>query len=143
MIRTLTAATLLLVAACGRQEAPAPTPANDVAATPAAPAKKAEVPSLAGTWRVAGGSGLSATFSGGKVVLSEGCLRRAWTYKQDRNTVSFASNPGGSSNCGQSPSAALENAFGPLSEANLAVFAKDGRTVSLSGLGGTLQLERR
>ena len=142
MIRTLTAATLLLVAACGRQEAPAPTPANDVAAVPAAPAKK-DVPSLAGTWRVAGGSGLSATFSGGKVVLSEGCLRRAWTYKQDRNTVSFASNPGSSSNCGQSPSAALENAFGPLSEANLAVFAKDGRTVTLSGLGGTLQLERR
>ena len=37
----------------------------------------------------------------------------------------------------------LAFAFGPLSEANLAVFAKDGRTVTLSGLGGTLQLERR
>ena len=142
MIRTFALAALLLTAACGRQDQPA-VPANDVAAAPATPVAKAEVPSLDGTWRVAGADGLTATFAGGRLVLAEGCLRRAWTYTQNGNSVGFASAPGGSSNCGRTPSAAIEAAFTPLADANMAVFSADGRTVTLSGLGGPLQLERR
>ena len=143
MTRTFVLAALLLTAACGRQDQPAAAPANDIVAAPAAPAAKAEVPSLKGTWRVTGADGLTATFAGGQLVLAEGCLRRAWTYTQNGNSVGFASAPGGSSNCGRTPSAAIEAAFTPLADANMAVFSADGRTVTLSGLGGPLQLERR
>ena len=143
MTRTLAYVALLLTAACGRQDQPAPAPANDVAAAPAAPVAKAEVPSLKGTWRVAGADGLTATFSAGQLILSEGCLRRAWTYTQKGNSVAFKSAPGGSSNCGRTPSGAIEAAFTPLADANMAVFSADGATITLSGLGGPLQLERR
>ena len=143
MNRTLLTVALLLTANCSRQEQPAPAPANDVAATPAAPAPKAAVAALKGSWKVTGPSGLTATFTGAQATLASGCMRRAWTYSQTGNTVAFKSSPGGSSNCGQSPSAAQEGAFSTLDEANLAVFGDDGRTVMLSGLGGTLQLEQR
>jgi hypothetical protein len=141
MTRIFALAALLLTVACGREDQPPPAPANDVAAAP--PAAKAEVPSLEGTWRVSGADGLVATFAAGRLVLSEGCLRRAWTYTQKGNSVSFRSAPGGSSNCGRTPSAALDAAFVPLADANLAVFDAAGGTVTLSGLGGPLQLERR
>lgn len=145
MIRILTFASILLTASCGESERPA-APANDVAAAPAAPAEpkaRAEVPSLKGSWNVTGAGVVTATFSDGRVVLSEGCVRRAWTYTQTRNSVAFTSAPGGSSNCGGSSSGALDRVYGPLSDANLAVFSADGRDVTLSGLGGTLQLARR
>jgi hypothetical protein len=144
MTRFLTLAALLLTAACGQLEQPAP--ANDVAATPAttvAPTAKAAVPSLKGVWHVAGAKGLTATFSSSRVVLAEGCVRRAWNYTQKGNAVAFTAAPDGSSNCGGSASAAMDNAFGPLSDANIAVFGADGSDVTLSGLGGTLQLQRR
>jgi hypothetical protein len=145
MTRILALAALLMTASCSQQERPAP-PANDVAAAPAAPTApkaKAEVPALKGTWTVAGASGLTASFADGRLLLSEGCLRRAWTYTQNGNSVAFTSAPGASSNCGQTPSRGLEAAFGPISDANIAVFSADGGEVTLSGLGGTLQLARR
>lgn len=143
MTRTLLIAALLLTANCSKQDEPAPAPANDAAPTPAAPAAKAKVPPLKGTWSVTGPSGLTATFTGAQATLASGCMHRAWTYSQTGNTVAFKSSPGGSSNCGQTPSAAQEGAFSTLDDANLAVFGDDGRTVMLSGLGGTLQLEQR
>ena len=142
MNRSVFLAALLLTAACGREDQPA-APANSVT-TPAAPVAKAAIPPLAGTWRVAGADGLTATFAGGQLILAEGCLRRAWSFTQKGNSVSFRSAPGGSSNCGgRTPSAALDAAFTPLTDANLAVFAADGKSVTLSGFGGTLTLERR
>jgi hypothetical protein len=144
MNRSFLTAALLLTAACGRQDQPA-APAENVAApaAPAAPLAKATVPPLAGTWRVADADGLTATFAGGQLVLAEGCLRRAWSYTQAGNSVSFTSAPGGSSNCGRTASAALDAAFTPITDANLAVFSADGKTVTLSGLGGSLLLARR
>lgn len=134
---------VLLLTACGREQPAAPADNGEAPAAPAvAKATKAAIPSLDGTWRVAGADRLTATFGGGRLVLAEGCLRRAWSYSQKGNSVSFRSAPGGSSNCGGTASAALDSAFTPLSDANLAVFAADGKSVTLSGLGGTLQLER-
>ena len=137
----------LLVAACNQQDQAAPAP-NKVAETPTPPVAKAPVPSLEGAWKVASagsdsGTGLTLTLGKGKATMAAGCLRRGFTYKQDRNQVSFASDPAGSSNCGSSPTAGQEAAFAVLTDANLAVFGKDGREVTLTGYGGALILERR
>ena len=136
----------LLVAACNQQDQAAPAP-NKVAEAPP-PVAKAPVPSLDGAWKVASasndsGTGLTLTLGKGKATMAAGCLRRGFTYKQDRNQVSFASDPAGSSNCGSSPTAGQEAAFAVLTDANLAVFGKDGRDVTLTGYGGALTLERR
>jgi hypothetical protein len=139
---------ILLVAACNRQEqAAAPAP-NAVAEKPAAPIAKAPVPSIDGRWNVATvdgnqGVGLTLTLTDGKATMAAGCLRRGFTYKQDRNQVVFTSDPSGSANCGNPPSAAQETAFAALADANTAIFGKDGKTVTLSGYGGIVSLERR
>jgi len=133
----------MLVAACNQQDqAPAPAP-DAVAEAPTPPPAKAPVPSLEGAWDVAG-AGMTLTLKNGKATMAAGCLRRGFTYKQNGNSVSFASDPSGSANCGgQSPSGAQETAFAALTDANLAVFGKDGGEATLTGLGGTLSLERR
>ena len=142
MTRILPIAALLLVVGCGQSD-PQPAPAEQTAAAPAAPAAKKVVPSLAGRWRVAEPAPLDLTIGGGKATLSSGCLRRGYTFSQDRNRVTFTSSPGGSDNCGRTPSAAEEAAFAALADANLAVFSPDGGEATLSGLGGILTLERR
>jgi hypothetical protein len=136
-------AAALLCAACNqKEEAAAPAP-NAVAEAPKPPAPKAPVPSLEGSWNVAGGTGLTLTVGGGKATMAAGCLKRGFTFKQDRNQVVFGSNPSGSANCGSPPSAAQETAFAALADANTAIFGKDGKTVTLSGYGGIVSLERR
>lgn len=149
MIRIVPIAALLLLAACGQQEASAPPQANNTAEPASAPS---EVPSLEGSWAVsriggvqdAAALGMTAAITKDGVTLSTGCLRRAWTYTQNRNVVAFTSSPGGSANCGgSSPSAGAEIAYTALTDANIAIFSKDGKEASLSGTGGTLTLERR
>lgn len=141
MNRILPPIALLLLSACDRQEAPAaPAPTK---ATVAAPVVKAAVPSLDGQWRMSAPAALDLAIGDGQATLSSGCLRRGFTFRQDRNKVVFASAPAGSSNCGRTPSLAEETAFSALADANLAVFSKEGREVTLSGLGGLLNLERR
>lgn len=151
MSRALSVAALVLVAGCDRQE-PAAPPANDATIENAATPAPAEASSLVGNWRVvriagvpdAAGIGMSAAITGDMVTLSAGCLRRAWTYTQNRNVVAFTASPSGSSNCGgQSPGAGAETAYAALTEANIAIFSRDGKEASLSGTGGTLTLERR
>lgn len=148
MTRILPIAVLLLAVGCGQQDQPPPPGANDAAGQSATPAARAPVPSLKGQWRIATVSGkpvtgLAVSVSDGQANLSAGCLRRSWTYEQDRNTVAFSPSPGGSSDCGRSPSLQEDVAFGALGDANLAIFDKEGREVTLSGFGGTLVLERR
>lgn len=149
MTRIVALVLLALLASCNQQQ-PAAPPANDAAAAPAASAAKPAVPSLRGNWRVTAiggqpvaGTAMTAAIGTSSASISAGCLRRGWTYTQDRNLVAFSGSPGGSSNCGRSPSAEEETAFGALGDANLAIFAKDGREATLSGTGGTLTLERR
>ena len=146
MTRVVPLVLFALIAGCNQQQ-PAAPPANDVAAAPAA---KPAVPSLNGNWRVTAiggqpvaGAAMAAAIGDGSASMSAGCLRRGWTYTQERNLVAFIGSPGGSSNCGRSPTVEEETAFGALGDANLAIFAKDGREATLSGTGGTLTLERR
>ncbi|MGH6707058.1 MAG: hypothetical protein ACREB1_09655 [Sphingomicrobium sp.] len=149
MIRIAPIAALMLLAACGGPESPAPPQANEASAPAKAPA---EIPGLKGNWAVsriggipdAASLGMTAAITKDAVTLSTGCFRRAWTYTQNRNVVAFTASPGGSSNCGgSSPGAAAETAYAALTEANIAIFSKDGREANLSGTGGTLTLERR
>jgi hypothetical protein len=148
MIRALPIVALLLIAACSQEDSRVIPDSNEAATT--TPAAVAEVPSLEGQWQItmiegreAAKLGLTAAFGGGKASISTGCLRRAWTYTQNRNVVTFAANPAGSSNCGRTPSGDEETAFAALGEANIAIFGKDGKETSLSGTGGTLTLQRR
>jgi len=149
MLRIAPIAALLVLVACGQQDSPPPPRANEAAEADKTPA---EVPSLEGSWAVtriggvadAASIGMTAAISKNSATLSTGCLRRAWTYTQNRNVVAFTASPSGSSNCGgESPSASAETAYAALTEANIAIFSKDGKEASLSGTGGSLTLERR
>jgi hypothetical protein len=149
MIRMVSIAVLMMLAACGSQGNPVPAQANETAEPVKTPA---EVPSLQGGWAVtriagvadAGSLGMTAAVTKDSAILSAGCFRRAWTYTQNRNVVAFTPSPAGSSNCGGgSPSAGAETAYAALTDANIAIFSKDGKEASLSGPGGSLTLERR
>ncbi len=149
MPRTFPIAAFLLIAACNGQDDSVTPRSNEPAAEPAAQAA-ADVPSLEGDWRItmiegrdAAQLGMGIVLGAGKASVSTGCLRRAWTYTQNRNVVRFAALPAGSSNCGRSPSGDEETAYAALGAANIAIFAKDGKEASLSGTGGTLTLQRR
>jgi hypothetical protein len=150
MTRCLSIAALLLVAACSKQDQ-SPAPSNEAANTAEAPADEATVPTLEGSWRVAmidgrpvaEASAMVATFAGGKLTVASGCVRRAWTYSQKRNVVSFADNPGGSDNCGSGTSSQQETAYAAFTKASMAIFNKDGSEANLSGTGGGLTLRRR
>ena len=150
MTRLLPIFALLLIAACDKQDSSAVPPANDAAAARALPTTAAEIPSLEGDWKVSmiggrdvAGLGMTAALGGGKATISTGCFRRAWTYTQSRNIVAFTAAPSGSSNCAGQPSGDEEAANSAISDANMVLFAKDGREASLSGTGGMLTLQRR
>jgi hypothetical protein len=148
MKHALLIAASLLLAACNQKEEPAAPAPNAVAETPAPPVAKAPPPALEGTWKVASidgkpAPGLTLTFKDGRATIAAGCVRRGFTFTQDRNRLSVASNPAGSSNCGSAPSADQEAAFAALGDINTAVSGKEKGEVTLMGYGGTLSLERR
>ena len=139
----------LSLAACNQQDG-TPQPANDSTAAPEA--KPAETPKLDGDWQVAAldgkpvgaGSAMTVSFASGKASISAGCVRRAFTYTQKRNVVSFAANPAGSSNCeGRGTNAEQATAADALQQASIVIFGQDGTEANLSGTGGNLTLRRR
>jgi len=151
MNKTVVLAALLLSSACQKNDPAARQGQENAAALPPSEAK-ADVPKLEGKWsvaRIAGVAdadtlGMTAAITGDSAILSAGCLRRAWSFKQDRNMVGFTMSPGGSSNCGgQAPGASEETAFAAVSDANIVIFSKDGKEASLSGPGGSVTLTRR
>jgi len=150
MFRMLPLALLLLASACQKPQEQQPSE-NAAANQAAEAATPAEVPVLEGEWKVStvdgnpavGGLGMTASFAGGAATLATGCLKRAFTYTQDRNKVSFTTSPSGSANCGRAPGADEEAAYAALESSNIAIFAKDGKQASLSGTGGVLAIERR
>jgi len=159
MSRFLMIPALLLVAACDQQttsntaSANDDGTANDMAATGTAPAGEAAstTPLLDGEWQLTkvdgrpleAGSLSTVTFGDGKANLVTGCTRRAWTFTQKRNIVSFAANPGSSSNCERAPTIKEETAFQAFTRAKMVIFDKEGREASLSGDGGNVTLAKR
>lgn len=142
MTRLVPFAAFLLSIACSQQEQ-ASAPANVADAPAPAPVVKAAVPSLEGQWRVTTPAAVDLTIGKGTATLSSGCVRRAFSFTQAGAKVGFASSPAGSANCGSTPSGDTESAAAALADTNLAIFGKDGRTVTLSGIGGMVVLERR
>ena len=150
MTRIVPLAALLLLAGCDQQGRVAAPPSNEMARPAPESAAKAAVPSLKGEWRITAitgapttGTVMAVTIGDGRASLSAGCLRRAATYSQDRNTVDFAAFSATGGDCGRLPSGEEDLTFGALQDANLAIFDNDDREVMLSGPGGTLTLERR
>ena len=153
MKRILIIAASLFAAGCSQQEQQAArsNEANEAAAAQQAPASKAEVPTLEGQWAITAidgapigaGSAMIAAFAAGRATISAGCLRRGWTYTQERNAVSFTNDPGSSANCGGGPSGEQESAYIALEQASIVIFNKEGKEASLSGTGGNLTLQRR
>ena len=102
MFRSFVVPSLLLLAACGQQDAaPAPdtntetnaaTATSDTtAATPGA-APTADKPKLEGNWSVVDVkgdpvSGVGVGFHGGMATVSAGCLKRSWSYTQNGGAV--------------------------------------------------------
>ena len=149
MSRILTISALLLAAGCTKPAEQTAETVNNVTADAAAEPKPADVPLLKGEWQLTeldgrpiDGSALIATFGDGTVRVAAGCLRRAWSFTQQRNIVSFAAQPG-SANCGSPPTADQDGAFHALDRATMAIFAKQGSEASLSGNGGNVTLVRR
>jgi hypothetical protein len=159
MSRFLTIAAALLASACGQQSDSGGAPATDAEAANASLATPANsvgqaaptAPLLDGEWRLTkvdgrpleGGASSVISFEDGAAKLVTGCTRRNWTYTQDRNIVSFAANPAGSSNCERAPTIKEETAFQSFTRAKMVIFDKAGREASLSGDGGNVTLARR
>ena len=151
-MRVLTSVALLLVAGCSQQQAEkAEATANEAAANRPADTAKPEVPALDGQWQLSKidgrpldrGSSTVASFGGGKLSITAGCSRRAWTFTQKRNIVAFTADPGGISNCQSPPNVDQEAAIHALDRATMAIFTNEGREANLSGDGGNVTLVRR
>lgn len=138
----------LLIAGCNQQPIPNADAGNSAEA--AEPQATAEVPQLDGEWQVTevdgralGGSAMAAVFAGGRLQVTAGCNRRAWSYTQKRNILSFVADPSGSGNCENPPTQVQDAAFHALDLATIAIFDRAGREASLSGSGGNLTIVRR
>ena len=138
---------VLAVAACSPS---AEQPANqaNAADTPASEAK-APVPSLEGEWVVDQLNGkapdqtwpMTAEVTAGKFTLDSECRHLTYSMSQQGNIVKFTQLPGGG--CARFPSPAESIAEKGVKLANIAMFEEDGKTVQLSGPGGTVSMSRR
>lgn len=122
-------------------------PANQ-AESPAPEAKK-PVPSLAGEWVVDQLNGgaldqtwpMTAEVTADRFTIVSECHRLRYEMSQQGNIVKFNPVPG--SDCDRFKSPAEQLAEKGVKLANIAMFSDDGRTVQLSGPGGTVSMSRR
>lgn len=111
--------------------------------------KPAEVPSLTGEWDVTalGGQPLQqvfpmrASFAGDQMTVHSECVTFVWNYTQNRNIVAFK--PVSSRGCGRNQTTNENEIERAMKGANIALFAREGREVQLSGNGGTATMVRR
>ena len=145
-MKYILSALVLSIAACSPS---AEEPAND--ANQAAPVQeeKAPVPSLEGEWVVdqLNGGALNQTWpmtaeatNDHFTIVSE-CRRLNYSMEQKGNIVKFTQVPGG--DCGRFKSPAEFLAEKGVKLANIAIFGDDGRTVQLTGPGGSVSMSRR
>jgi len=138
----------LSLAACSQPAEHRPAANNAEAAEANEPAQ-ASVPSLEGEWVVEQGNGkaldqiwpMAAQATKDHFTIVSECRKMSWTFKQDGNFVQFTPVPGGECGRVRSPAELLANATVKL--ANTAIFSDDGRTVQISGPGGTISMRRR
>ena len=138
----------LSVAACSQPAEQQPA-ANNAAAADTNEAAQVPIPSLEGEWVVEQANSkapdqiwpMTAEVTTDRFTIVSECRRMTWTFKQDRNFVQFT--PAAGVECARvrSPAENLANATVKL--ANTAVFSDEGRTVQISGSGGTISMTRR
>lgn len=148
MKRLLASIFALSIAACSQPaEQPQTTANNDAAATNED--ARAAVPSLAGEWVVEQLNGkdpdqiwpMTAEATKDHFTIVSECRKMDWTFKQDRNFVQFAPSAGVECRRVRSPAELLANSTVKL--ASTVIFSEEGRTVQISGPGGTLLMRRR
>jgi len=136
----------LLIAACSQ---PAEQPAANNTVETNETAQAAAVPSLEGEWVVEQLNGknpdqiwpMTAEATKDRFSIVSECRTMSWTFKQDRQFVQFTPVPGGECGRVRSPAELLANNTAKL--ANTAIFSEDGRSVQISGPGGTISMSRR
>ncbi len=144
-MKYLLSALALSLAACSPSaEQP---PANQVESP--APEEKKPVPSLEGEWVVDQLNGgaldqtwpMTAEVTADKFTIVSECHRLRYEMSQQGNIVKFTQVPG--NDCARFKSPAEQLAEKSVKLANIAMFSDDGRTVQLSGPGGTVSMSRR
>jgi hypothetical protein len=147
MKKLLLSVIALSIAACSQSAEQ--TAANNAAAADANETAQAAVPSLEGEWVVEQLSGkepdqiwpMTAEVTKDKFTIVSECRRMSWAMKQDRNLVQFTPAPG--VECGRVRSPAEIVADKAVKLANIVVFSDEGRSVQVSGAGGTVSMTRR
>lgn len=138
---------VLSLAACSK---PAEQPAaNNAASVAASETAQVPVPSLEGEWVVEEANGqapdqiwpMTAEATKDRFTITSECRKMGWTFKQDRNLVQFTSAAG--VECGRVRSPAELLANNTVKLANTAIFSDEGKTVQISGPGGTVTMTRR
>ena len=84
---------------------------------------------------------MTAEATAGKFTIVSECHRLRYEMSQQGNIVKFIPVPG--SDCARFKSPAEQLAEKGVGLANIAMFGDDGRTVQLSGPGGTVSMSRR
>ena len=144
-MKYLLAALALSLAACSPS---AEQPPANQAESPA-PQEKKPVPSLEGEWVVdqLNGGALDQTWpmtaeaTAERFTIVSECHRLRYEMSQQGNIVKFTQVPG--DDCARFKSPAEQLAEKSVKLANIAMFSDDGRTVQLSGPGGTVSMSRR
>ena len=144
-MKHLLPALALLLTACSPS---AEQPAANQAETPA-PEARERVPSLEGEWVVDQLNGgaldqtwpMTAEVTADKFTIVSECHRLRYEMSQQGNIVKFTQVPG--DDCARFKSPAEQLAEKSVKLANIAMFSDDGRTVQLSGPGGTVSMSRR
>ena len=138
----------LALVACSRSAEQQPA-ANNAATPEAKEVAQAPVPSLEGDWVVEQANGktpdqiwpMTADVTKDRFTIHSECRTMTWTFTQNRNLVQFTPVPGGE--CGRVRSPAEDIASATVKLANIAMFSDEGRTVQISGPGGTISMTRR
>ena len=147
MRKILLSIAVLSLAACSQ---PAEQPAgNNAALAEANEVAQAAIPSLEGEWVVEQANGkaldqiwpMTAEATKDRFTLLSECRKMSWTFKQDRNLIQFT--PAAGVECARVRSPAELLANNTVKLAQTVIFAEEGRTVQISGSGGTISMTRR
>jgi hypothetical protein len=148
MKKILLSIAALSLAACSQPAERQPA-SNEAAVAETNDTALAPIPSLEGEWVVEQANSkapdqiwpMTAQATKDHFTIVSECRKMSWTFKQDRNFVRFIPTAGVECARVRSPAENLANATVKL--ANTAVFSDEGRTVQISGSGGTITMARR
>ena len=148
MKKTILSIAAFALAACSQPAAQQPA-ANEAAAIEADETAHEAIPSLEGEWVVEQANGkapdqvwpMTAEATGDRFTITSECRKMSWTFKQDRNLIQFT--PAAGVECARVRSPAELLANNTVKLAQTVIFADEGRTVQISGSGGTISMTRR